>query len=33
MWQNLASPPENLRYYKFSESPADPQRPNRDVNL
>ena len=33
MWNNLASPPENFRYYKFTDNSAEAQRPVREINL
>lgn len=33
MWNNLASPPENYRYYKFTDNSEDQPHPSRDVNL
>ena len=33
MWNNLASPPENFRYYKFSENSNEQLRPVKDINL
>ena len=33
MWNNLASPPENFRYYKFSDNSNEQLRPIKDINL
>lgn len=33
MWNNLASPPENFRYYKFSENSNEQLKPVKDINL
>ena len=33
MWNRIVSPPDNLRFYKYSDSSAEHQGPQKEVNL
>ena len=33
MWNHIVSPPDNLRFYKYSDSSAEHQVPQKDVDL